>query len=146
MYNSIIHHLYIPLCVHHPKSRFFFVTIYHPLYPLLSPHTPFSPVITILLSVSMRVFFLTYFIFFTQTLPTPHPSKGSQSVLCICAQSVSILFVYFVQQIPHISEITWYLSFSDQLISFSIIPARSIHAIAKGKICFFFMAEQYSIV
>ena len=31
-------------------------------------------------------------------------------------------------------EIIWYLSFSDWLISFSLIPSRYIHAVAKGKI------------
>ena len=44
------------------------------------------------------------------------------------------LLVYFAHQIPHISEIIWYLSFPDWLISFSIIISRSIHAIAKHKI------------
>ena len=47
-----------------------------------------------------------------------------------------ILFFRF-----HISEMIWYLSFSDWLISFNIIPARSTHAITNGKILFFFMAD-----
>ena len=37
--------------------------------------------------------------------------------------------------------ITWYLSFYDWLTLLSIILSRSIHAVAKGKISFFFMAE-----
>ena len=36
------------------------------------------------------------------------------------------------------NEITWYLSFSDWLISLSIIFSRFIHAVAKGNISFFF--------
>ena len=39
-----------------------------------------------------------------------------------------------------------YLSLSDWLISLSIIPSTSLRVVAKGKISFFFMAEQYSIV
>lgn len=31
----------------------------------------------------------------------------------------------------------WYLSFSDWLISLSIMPSRSIRTVAKGKISFF---------
>ena len=40
-----------------------------------------------------------------------------------------------------ISEIIWYLSFSVWLISLSIILPRSIHAIANGKILFFFNGQ-----
>ena len=53
--------------------------------------------------------------------------------------------VYYVLQIPHISEIMWYLSFTDWLISLSIF-SRSIHAVVGGKNFFFFIAAQYSIV
>ena len=44
------------------------------------------------------------------------------------------------------SEIIWCLSFSDWLISLSIMLSRSTHAVTKGKISFFFMAKKYSIV
>ena len=40
---------------------------------------------------------------------------------------------------------SWYLSFSAWFISFNKMSSRSIHAIAKGKIFFFFTAEWYSI-
>ena len=43
-------------------------------------------------------------------------------------------------------EIIWYLSFSDWLISVSIMFSRSIHTVAKGKIFFLFIAESYLIV
>ena len=39
-----------------------------------------------------------------------------------------------------------YLSSSIWLISLSIMPLRSIHVVANGRISFFFMAEYYSIV
>ena len=55
------------------------------------------------------------------------------------------LLVQFIHSILHMSEIIWYLSFPDWLISLSIMFFRSLHTVAKGKI-FFFMAEKYSIV
>ena len=79
---------------------------------------------------------------------SPHPllSESCKSVLRIYA-SISILFVSLLfHQIPHKSEIIWYVSFSDWLISLSIIISRYIHTLSKGKISFFFMATQYSIV
>ena len=47
------------------------------------------------------------------------------------------LVVYFVYYIPHINEITQYLSFSGWLVSLSIMLSRSIHAVTKGKVSFF---------
>ena len=46
-------------------------------------------------------------------LPQPHPRLQH---LPVCSVSNSFLFcllVYFVHQIPHMSEIIWYLAFSD---------------------------------
>ena len=57
-----------------------------------------------------------------------------------------------VSQDSHMSENIWYLSFSDWLISVSIIPSCSIHVAANGMISFFlicysfFLMIQYSIV
>ena len=42
------------------------------------------------------------------------------------------------------SEIMWYLSFSDN--SLRMIIPRSIHVAANGIILFFFMAKYYSII
>ena len=71
--------------------------------------------------------------------PYPHPQ------LSYCSPSMNLspffLLFLFVHYIPHISEIMWYLSFSDWLISLSIMFSRSIHTVAKGTIFFFFMAE-----
>ena len=41
--------------------------------------------------------------------------------------------VYFIHLIPLISEILWYLSFTDWLISLSMIVSSSTHANAKGR-------------
>ena len=54
------HHLYIVLCVHHPKSN---LTPFNPLYP-----PPPPPTITTLLSTSMSFFF---FFLFAQSLHPP---------------------------------------------------------------------------
>ena len=63
-------------------------------------------------------------------------------VLCIY-ESVLILFcmfICFVLEIPHTSELTQYFSFSDSLVSLSIIASRSVR-VTDGKISFFFMTE-----
>ena len=75
-------------------------------------------------------FLLNSFSFFAQTLI---PLLWQLFLFC--------LLVYFVHLIPHISKIIWYLSFSDWLISLSIILSRSIHAVTKDKISFYFRAE-----
>ena len=54
--------------------------------------------------------------------------------------------INFVNQVPVIGEIIWYLSFTDWLVSLSIIVSRSIHVVAKGKNSIFFTAAQYSIM
>ena len=57
VYNSRIHHLYIVLCVYHPKSSI----IPSPFSPFSIYFHSFLPlVIAILLSVSMRVFFFSF--------------------------------------------------------------------------------------
>ena len=136
VYNSIIHLLLY--CVFTTTGQFSFHHYLSPLYPLLPP-PPASPlVILILLSVSVRVcflfFLLTCFTFFTQPLQPPTPWRH-QSIFIY--DSASTLLVYFVHWVPHMSEIIWYLSFSDWFTSFSIIFSRSIYAVAKGKISFF---------
>ena len=73
---------------------------------------------------------------FTQS-PSLLPSGNQQFVLCLWACFNFVSFIYFVLQIPHISEIMCYLSFSHWLISLSLILSRSIHAVTKGKISFF---------
>ena len=65
-------------------------------------------------------------------------SDSCQSVLCIY-ESVSVLFVSLYCSLdPTYQWFIWYLPFSDWLMSLSIILPRSSHAVAKGKISFFF--------
>ena len=51
------------------------------------------------------------------------------------------LLVYFAHKSPLISEIICYLSFTDWLMSLSIILSSSILAVAKGRSCLFLSAE-----
>ena len=60
------------------------------------------------------------------------------STLLLMSLSLFCWLVHFVHYIPHISETIWYLSFSDWLLSLSIMLSRSIHAVANGKIPFLF--------
>ena len=66
--------------------------------------------------------------FFPQSLHLFHPTPQPLSPLTaasLFSESMSLflfcLLVYFVPQIPHVSEILWYLPLSDWLISFSIM-------------------------
>ena len=85
VYNSITHHLYVVLCIHHPQS-----SLLPSLFIPPSP-TPFSPSDNHHTFVCLNKFFcmLTSFIFFTQC-PNPPPSNICQSVFWIW------VFFYFV--------------------------------------------------
>ena len=113
-----------------------FIPLYTPAPPL-----PLTPAITTLLSMPVNVFLFCS----VPSSPSPQPptAVGPPSIY----EPVSaFLLVQFVHQIPHMSEIIWYLSFSDWLISLSIMLFRPIHAVTKGKVSFFFMAEEYPSV
>ena len=72
-------------------------------------------------------------------LPFPHlfplvtPICSLYLRVCLCL----VLFVPLFFQIPHMSEIIWYLSFSAWLTLLSIIPSMSIH-VKNGKISSFY--------
>ena len=81
--------------------------------------------------------FILYIVVCTSKAPTPScpsllplPTDKHWFVLCIC-ESVSFLLhsLVFLFQIPCISDIIQYLSFSICLISLSIIPSESIHIV-----------------
>ena len=46
-------------------------------------------------------------------------------------------------EIPHISDAVQQLPFCDQLASLNIMPSRSIHVVANGRISFFLMPKSY---
>ena len=101
-------------------------------YYHLVPLCTLLPAITTQQSMSMSPFSFLF---------NPSISYPAPSLAVICSPSMSLfmfsLLVQFVHQIPHMSEVIWYLSFSDWLISLSIMFSRSIHTVAKGKIFFF---------
>ena len=68
---------------------------------------------------------------FCPVLPVPFPSSNHYSVLSIHI-FVFGWFIYFAFCIPYMSEIKCYLFFYD-LISFSVMPSRSIHVVENGK-------------
>ena len=133
VYDSTKRHPHTALCAHCPKQSLFPPLLIAPLptsnpYPLflwLSPHC--------CLYIRIWVFFLIPSPFILH--PNPTPFDSCQSIPCN-PTSVSILFVSFffiivVHEIPHLSEIMCYLSFSDWLVSLGIIIFRPIHAVTK---------------
>ena len=109
------------------KNLWVFVYLFYFIFSLpFSPLIPFSlSAITTLLSV-----FMSLFSFYSVPLPLNHPPQSS--LLLSTSLCLFCLLVQFVHKIPHMSEIIWYLSFSDWLISLSIMFSRSIHAVNKG--------------
>ena len=84
--------------------------------------------------ISGNLYLLTPFTHPTHPLPLWQPPVWS---LCLWACFVCIL------KIPHIGEIIHYLFLLFVwLISFSLMPSKSIHIVANGEISFFFMAEE----
>ena len=81
-----------------------------------------------------RLYLLTYFIHFTQLL-TPCPVTATILFsLWALLLFLFCLFIHFAFEISHVSEIMWYLSFSDL---FHLIHSRPIHVATNGKISFF---------
>ena len=72
------------------------------------------------------------------SLPTPLSSGNHQSALCVC-ESVSVLFLCLFCSLDYTCK--WNHMVLVWLISLSIMPTRSIHAVTDGKISFFFMTE-----
>ena len=80
--------------------------------------------------------------------PSPRPplSKAPAFLVAVSLFFISMylviffLFVCFVNYVPLIGEIIWYLSFTTWLISLSIMLSRSIYAVVKGRSSFFLSA------
>ena len=71
-------------------------------------------------------------------LPPSLPTLVTTSLFLISVTLFLFCYIHlFIFQIPHISDNKQYLSFSVWLISPSIIPSRSIHIVANGKILFY---------
>ena len=76
-----------------------------------SPQPSLPPAIATLLSMSMSP--LSFLLNSSSLSPSPPPPP--LAVLCSPSRSLSLFgfLVQFVHQIPHMSEIIWYLSFSE---------------------------------
>ena len=102
-------------------------------FPLL-----FSPIIPPPLSSHHAVVHVhgNFFLFAQSLCPLTSPASCPSMIV-----SLFCLLGQFVDEIPHMSEIIWYLSFSDWLISLSIMSSRSVHTVARGKFFYFFKAK-----
>ena len=77
-------------------------------------------------------------------LPYPPPRSPLVPVSLFLVSMPLLLFcqyVCFIDQVPLIGEIIWYLSFATWLISLSIILSSSIHAVEKGRGSFFLLCS-----
>ena len=80
---------------------------------------------------------LKLLIYPSSTSPSPLRNTSLFSLpVCFIDKFFCVIF-----QIPHISDVIWYLSFSLRLTSLSMIISQSIHVAANGTISFIFMAE-----
>ena len=138
--NNSIHHLYIVLCSP-PQVRSPSITMCPPTTLSYLP-LPFS-------ADNHHTVVCVYESFFVCLIPLPlslipQPLSPLTAVSLFSVSMSLSLFCsldQFVPQIPHMSEIIWYLSFSDWLISHSIMLSRSIYVAVKNKISFSFMAK-----
>ena len=109
-------------------------------HPLLRPSTPCCPCSWVMPVCPLA----NPFTFFH-----PAPSSVLTAISLFSLTMPPFQFcslVYFFHDILHISEIIWYLSFTDWLISLNIILFRSIHAVTMGKSSFLFTAVCYFVV
>ena len=126
----------------------YFITIVL-IFPLCSPlsrhPTPLPQSIPTLLSTSVGhsyMFFVQSLPLLSTITPLPNPLFPLAAVSLFSVPVYLVLFcslVYFVHWIPLISEIIWYLSFTNWLISLIIIVSSSLHDVAKGRNSFFFL-------
>ena len=74
-------------------------------------------------------------------IPSHLPSGYCQLFLISMSLVIFCLLVHFVDYVPLIGEIIWYLSLTSWLISLSIMLSSSIQAVMKGRSSFFLSAE-----
>ena len=117
-----------------------------PSFPFYSP-PPSPPLLTTVNPLSVFPVHES-FIQVLWLVPSPSfhhsPSPSSPpTVVSLFHVSMSLvlffLLVYFVHYIPVISEVIWYLSFTNWLISHSLMVSSSIHAVTKGRSSFFLL-------
>ena len=105
--------------------------------PPLSPHLPtptsHPPSVHLLaLSMGPLYMFLDPSPFFPYCPLLPTPLVTVRLFLITMSLVIFYLLVCFVDSVPLIGEIIWYLSFTAWLISLSMMLSSSIYAVAKG--------------
>ena len=128
----------------HTRCTFFLYSFFF-LFPFLKLcffPLPFNPLIPLSTITTLQPISMSPFTFLLNSSTLYIPPQLSACSLSVSLSLFCLLF-QLVHQIPCKSEIIWYLSFSDWLISLSIMFSKSIYTAAKGKI---FMVEEYSTV
>ena len=95
--------------------------------------------IVTMLYISSPIHFIIQIYTFWLPLPAPNPPLLATTIY---SASLNLFFL----NITHINEIICYFSFSVWFVSLDIMPSRSIHIVATGKIFFFFMVGYKSIL
>ena len=126
------------ICLHFHPSK-----VPHPTYPCLPP----SNLPPLALSMSpLYIILYDPFPSFLCYLPPPTPLVTVSLFFISMSLVIFCLLVCFVDYVPLIGEIIWYLSFTAWLTSLSIILSGSIHVVTKGRLSFFLSAAYYFIV
>ena len=107
----------------------------HP-YPSLSQSPYFCPSPWVMHKCSLATPFTIFHPVSPTTLAAVSLFHVAMLLLLFCS------LVYCALQTPHLSQVMWYLSFFDWLISLNML-SRSIHAVAKGRSSFSFTATLY---
>ena len=130
---------------------FLFLTVYSstfvPVFSLLPIlPSPFLSPASIPLIAHVHGSFIHVLCLFPSLSPSFHQSLHPTSpptAISLFHVSVSLVLFFslvcFIHQIPIISEVICYFSFTDRLILLSIIVSSSIHAVAKGRTSFFLL-------
>ena len=112
------------------------VTICHQHYYNITGYIPYPVLfisVTYLFYITRNLYFLVSSLILS--IPSPTSPSGNHHLFSVFKSLFfDCLLICSVFQIPHISEIIWYFSFSTGLISFSIIPYKPIHNVINGKI------------
>ena len=83
---------------------------------------------------------------FSPLSPPPPPLAIVRLFLISMSLVIFCLHFSFVDYVPVKGEIIWYLSLTAWLISFSIMPSSSIHAVTKGRSSFFLCCVEFHCV
>ena len=131
-------------------SSFFFLLLFkysclHLLPTLAIPTSDLQYYPTLALSVGPLYMFLDNLSPFFPINPSHLPSGYCQFILYLTSLVLFCSLVCFVDQVPLIGEMIWYLSFTAWLTSLSLMLSRFNHAVAKGRSSFFLSAAQCNL-